>query len=50
MGTAKHRKSGYSGKSPKYRFLTKLDAEKNEIKDKSRIKNPKSSIKELFKG
>lgn len=32
MGMSKHRKSGISPKSPKTRFLMKLEAEKNEKK------------------
>ena len=49
MGMSKHRKSGHTTKSPKFRFQQKLEAEKNERKDNTRIKDPKSSIKELFK-
>ena len=48
MGMSKHRKSGFSTKSPRARFLEKIEAEKNERKDNTRIKNPKGSVKELF--
>lgn len=48
MGTTKHAKSGRATKSPRFRFQQKLEAEKNERKDRSRIKEPKQSIKELF--
>lgn len=48
MGSRKHGKSGHSTKSPKFRFFNKMEAEKNKIKDKSRIKEPYSSIKELM--
>lgn len=50
IGMGKHRKSGVSGKSPKFRHQAKLDAERNEKKDTSRIKEPKTSVKDLFKG
>ena len=48
MGNTKHGKSGKPTKSPRMRFLEKLEAEKNIRIDNSRIKNPKSTIKELF--
>lgn len=50
MGFSKHHKSGTPGKSPRFRHLAKLEAEKNERKDRSRIKDAKSTVKELFKG
>ena len=50
MGSHKHGTSGHSGKSPKLRSQIKREAEKNEHKDKSRIKDPKSSVDELFHG
>jgi hypothetical protein len=49
MGSKKHAQSGHPTQSPKFRFMKKLEAEKNEIKDRSRIKDPKSSVQELFK-
>jgi hypothetical protein len=49
MGSQKHGRSGHSGKSPKFRHATKMEAEHNEIRDKSRIKDPKNSVAELFK-
>jgi hypothetical protein len=49
MGMAKHRKSGRATKSPKFRHQMKMAAEAQERKDKSRIREPKSSITELFK-
>jgi hypothetical protein len=37
-----------STRSPRFRFLQKLEAQKNDRKDRSRIKDPKQSIAELF--
>lgn len=51
MGMRKHGKSGWkngSGKSPRFRHQMKLQAERNEIKDRSGIKNPKKSVSELL--
>lgn len=48
MGMSKHRKSGHTSKSPKYRYQARLEAERTVIKDKSRIVGPKSSTAELF--
>lgn len=50
MGMGKHRKSGNCGKSPSLRAELRREAEKDERKDNSRIKEPKQSVKELFKG
>jgi hypothetical protein len=44
----RHRKSGHCGKGPALRREMKREAEANEIRDKSRIKNPKTTVKELF--
>jgi hypothetical protein len=33
---------------PRFRFLQKLEAQKNDRKDRSRIKDPKQSVEELF--
>lgn len=49
MGIAKHRKSGHTTKSPKMRHAMKLEAERNERKDRTRIKEPKNKVKDLFK-
>ena len=35
-------------RSPRFRFLQKLEAQKNDRKDRSRIKAPKQSVEELF--
>ena len=48
MGMHKHGTSGRSGKSPKFRHQQRIEAERNIRSDKSRIKDPKVSIKELF--
>ena len=42
----KHGRSGHATRSP--RFLQKLEAQKNDRKDRSRIKDPKQSVEELF--
>lgn len=48
MGMAKHRKSGHTSKSPKLRYAMRLEAERDERKDRSRIHDPKQPIEELF--
>jgi hypothetical protein len=48
MGNAKHRKSGHATKSPKLRHAQKREAERDVRSDRSRIKDPKSTISELF--
>lgn len=48
MGSHKHGISGHSPKSPKLRHNIKLEAERSEVKDRSRIKDPKASVSELF--
>lgn len=50
MGSKKHGKSGHSTQSPRFRFLNKLEAERNEIKSKNGIKEPHKSLRELLKG
>lgn len=52
IGPHKHAKSGChrgNPKGPKLRHAMKREAERNEIKDRSGIRDPKGSIKELFK-
>jgi hypothetical protein len=44
----KHGRSGHATRSPRFRFLQRLDAQKNDRKDRSRIKEAKQSIEELF--
>lgn len=48
MGSHKHGVSGYATKSPRFRYLLKLEAERNLRKNRSRILDPKKSVKELF--
>jgi len=48
FGMHKHGTSGRTGKSPKLRHAMKREAEQNERKDRSRIKDPKRTMKELF--
>src|SRR6266536_1621377 len=48
FGMTKHGRSGHATRSPRFRFLQKLEAEKNDRKDRSRIKDPKRSVEELF--
>src|SRR5437016_14256718 len=48
FGMTKHGRSGHANRSPRFRFLQKLEAEKNDRKDRSRIKDPKRSVEELF--
>jgi len=50
VGSHKHGVSGRAGKSPKLRHTLKREAERNSIKDRSRIRDPKDTIKELFHG
>ena len=47
FGMTKHRRSGHATRSPRFRFLQKLGTE-NARKDRSRIKDPKRSVEELF--
>ena len=48
FGMTKHGRSGHATRSPRFRFLQKLEAQKNDRKDRSRIKDPKLSVEELF--
>jgi hypothetical protein len=48
FGMTKHGRSGYATRSLRFRFLRKLEAEKNDRKDRSCIKDPKQSVEELF--
>ena len=48
MGSREHGKSGNAVKSPRFRFATKLEAERNSVKNKKRIRDPKASVNELF--
>lgn len=48
IGSKKHGRSGHAPHSPKFLHQRKLEAERTSIKDNSRIKNPKSTINELF--
>jgi hypothetical protein len=48
LGMTKHGRSGHATQSPRFRFLQKLEAHKNDRKDLSRIKGPKQSVEELF--
>ena len=50
MGSKKHGQSGHATKSPRFRFLQKIEAEKNERKDRSRLRDPKPTVGELFEG
>jgi hypothetical protein len=47
FGMTKHGRSGHATRSPRFRFLQKLEAQKNDRKDRSRIKAPKQSFEEL---
>ena len=50
MSMSKHyHAGGKAGKSPRFRHQAKLEAERNEVKAKNRIHDPKSSVQELFK-
>jgi hypothetical protein len=48
MGSRKHGKSGHATKSPRFRFAAKIEAERNGVKSKKAIREPKSSFAELF--
>jgi hypothetical protein len=48
FGITKHGRSGHATQSPRFRFVQKLEAQKNDRKDRSQIKDPKQSIEELF--
>src|SRR6476620_503580 len=48
FGMTKHGRSGHATRSPRFRFLQKLEAQKNDRKDRARIKDPKQSVEELF--
>jgi hypothetical protein len=48
FGMTKHGRSGHATRSPRFRFLQKLEARKSDRKDRSRIKDPKQSVEELF--
>jgi hypothetical protein len=47
-GMRKHGRSGHNGKSPKMRHHERLLAERNEVKDRTRLKDPKESVSDLF--
>jgi hypothetical protein len=48
FGMTKHGRSGHATRSPRFRFLQKLEAQKNDRRDRSQIKDAKQSIDELF--
>ncbi|KRQ97618.1 hypothetical protein [Bradyrhizobium valentinum] len=48
FGMTKHGRSGHATRSPRFRFLQKLEAQKTDRRDRSRIKDPKRSVEELF--
>ena len=48
FGMTKHGRSGHATRSPRFRFLQKLEAQKNDRKDRSCIKDPKQCVEELF--
>jgi hypothetical protein len=48
FGMTKHGRSGHATRSPRFRFLQQREAQKNDRKDRSRIKDPKRSVEELF--
>jgi len=48
FGMTKHGRSGHATRSPRFRFLQKLEAQKNDRRDRSRIEDPKQSVEELF--
>lgn len=50
MGSKKHGTSGHATKSPRLRFALKLAAERDERKDRSKIKQPFNSLREMLKG
>jgi hypothetical protein len=45
FGMTKHGRSGLATRSPRFRFLQKLEAQKNDRKDRSRIKDRNSPSK-----
>lgn len=50
MGSHKHGVSGYATKSPRARFLERMEAERtSDKKDRSRITDPKEKVGDLFK-
>jgi hypothetical protein len=49
MGSHKHGTSGHSSKSPKLKHRMKREAEKDVRLDRARIKDPKTSVQELFR-
>jgi len=49
IGSHKHTTSGHSPKSPRFCHQAKREAERNSIKNKSKIKDPKQSVSELFR-
>jgi hypothetical protein len=48
FGMTKQGRSGHATRSPRFRFLDKLEAQKNDRNDRSGIKDPKQSVEELF--
>jgi hypothetical protein len=48
LSMTKHSRSGHATRSPRFRFLQKLEGQKNDCKDRSQIKDPKQSVEELF--
>ena len=42
FGMTKHGRSGHATRSPRFRFLQKLEAQKNDRRDRSRIKDSPS--------
>jgi hypothetical protein len=48
FGMTKYGRSGHAPRSSRFRFLQKLEAQKNDRKDRSRIKDPKQSVEQLF--
>jgi hypothetical protein len=48
MGSPKHGTSGHAPKSPRFKHAQKREAEKQVRVDKSRLKDPKGSVRELF--
>lgn len=49
VGSHKHGTSGKAPHSPRFKHKMKREAEADEKKDRSRIKDPVQSVKELFK-
>lgn len=50
MGAHKHGTCGYASKSPKFRHALKREAERDIRLDRSRIRDPKQSLRDLFGG